>query len=93
MANADYEQLLRERGYELVPNEVFEPVQLPGASFGTRSPLLTGRKQVGAHTIDVQLQQERTSRSSALAVVARVRGAKLNGEGALAPHGILRSGY
>ncbi len=90
MANADYEQILKERGYQLVVGELVVPIQTVGFALGAREPLVTGSKQIGANTVEVQLQSVRTGRSAGLAVVSRVRGAGVRGEGILAPHGWLR---
>ncbi|MBL8953675.1 MAG: hypothetical protein JNK82_23070 [Myxococcaceae bacterium] len=93
MASPDYEQIFRERGYELVTSELLAPVQLPGAASGVRTALCTGRRQSGSHTLEVQLQEQTSSGAKSLAVVARVRGAQVHGDGSLAPHGVLRSGF
>jgi hypothetical protein len=82
MATTDYENLLRARGFELTTSELLPAPAMP-VGFGVRTPLATGRRTIGSTTIELQLQQTRTSKSVGLAAAARIIDPRIAGQGQL----------
>lgn len=57
MAIDTYQDMLKERGYQIVQSDALPPPFMPGLIINTRTPLVTGTKQVGAATVELQLQR------------------------------------
>ncbi|MBK7859427.1 MAG: hypothetical protein IPJ65_12550 [Archangiaceae bacterium] len=86
MAIDTYQDMLKERGYQIVQSDALPPPFMPGLIINTRTPLVTGTKQVGAATVELQLQRVVGYRSGGLAGVARVSGVADSGEAVLTPN-------
>src|SRR5690349_2014350 len=84
MATADYEKLMRDRGFEPTTSELL-PIPAVPAGLGFRTPLATAKRTIGSTTIMLQLQETKSANGAGLTATARILNPNIAGEGQLRP--------